>query len=83
MKYFYLTHRWDSLTGTIRVGVELRGIAMKEYSTFPKTPELEPHHQMQFSAISRTTHIQTSAHKNKSICDKIVNKYFVSLKSQT
>ena len=27
---------------------------MKEYSTFPKTPELEPQHQMKFSAISGT-----------------------------
>ena len=30
------------------------GIAMKGYSTFPKSPELEPDHQMQFSVLSGT-----------------------------
>ena len=34
--------------------VDLGVIKMKKYSTFPKAPVLELHHQMQFSAISRT-----------------------------
>ena len=27
---------------------------MKGYFTFPKSPELKPHHQMQYSIIPRT-----------------------------
>ena len=35
--------------------MDMRVIAMKGYSIFPKTPALlEPHHQMKFSVISRT-----------------------------
>ena len=33
---------------------ELGVMALKGYSTFPKDPELEPQHQMQFSVIPRT-----------------------------
>ena len=29
-------------------------MAMKGYTTFPKAPRLEPHHQMQFNVISKT-----------------------------
>ena len=37
-----------------RFRVELEVMAMESYSTLPKAPELEPHHQMQFSFIPRT-----------------------------
>ena len=37
-----------------RVRVDLGVMSMKGYSTFPKAPELEPHHQMGFSIMSRT-----------------------------
>ena len=30
-------------------------MAIKGYSTIPKSPELEPHHQMQFNVITRIT----------------------------
>ena len=36
------------------VRVNLRVMAMKRNSIFPKAPRLEPHHQMQFSVITRT-----------------------------
>ena len=36
------------------VRVDLGVMTVKEYSTFSKDLELEPHHQMQFSIISRT-----------------------------
>ena len=36
--------------GRVNTGV----IVMKGYSTFPKAPEPEPNHQMQFNVISRT-----------------------------
>ena len=36
------------------VWVALRVVAMKEYFIFPKTPGLNPHHQMQFNFISKT-----------------------------
>ena len=46
----------ETLTGTtLWVRVSLGVIAMKRYSTFPKASELEPHHQMQFSVILRTS----------------------------
>ena len=31
-----------------RVRADLRVVIIKEYSAFPKAPELDPHHQMQF-----------------------------------
>ena len=34
--------------------VDLGVIAMKGYSSFPKAPGLEPHHQLQFTLIPRT-----------------------------
>ena len=37
----------------LQVRVDLGVMAMKGYSTFPRSPKLEPHHQMQFSVISR------------------------------
>ena len=36
------------------IRVNLCAMAMKEYSTLPKTPGQEPHHQMQFNFISKT-----------------------------
>ena len=33
------------------VRVDLGAMAVKGYSTLPKDPEQEPHHQMQFSVI--------------------------------
>ena len=36
------------------VRVDLGVMAMKVYSTYLRAPELEPHHQMQFSVIPRT-----------------------------
>ena len=35
--------------------MDLRIMAMKRYLTFIRAPELEPHHQMQFTIIPRTT----------------------------
>ena len=35
----------------IRFRVDLRVMAMKSYLTFPKDPELEPHHEMKFRVI--------------------------------
>ena len=32
-------------------------MAMKGYSTFPKAPGLEPHHQMQFNLMLRNIYI--------------------------
>ena len=34
--------------------VDLRVMAMKEYTTFLRSPEVDPHHQMRFSVISKT-----------------------------
>ena len=42
------------------VRVDRRAMAMKEYSTFPKAPRLQPHHQMQFCVISRTLVVERS-----------------------
>ena len=42
----------EPLTGTITQGQVNQGvIALKAYSTFPRSSELEPHHQMQLSVI--------------------------------
>ena len=38
----------------LQVRVDQRVMAMKEYSTFPKAPGLEPHYQMKFSVLPRT-----------------------------
>ena len=38
----------------VKVRVDLGVIAMKEYSTFPKAPRLEPHHQMVYFYIQDT-----------------------------
>ena len=52
IKHLYLIHRWD--TNRYYHLVVLRVMVKKMYSTFLNAPELEPHHQMQFSVISRT-----------------------------
>ena len=39
---------------TLCVKVNLRLMAMKEYSTLPRVLKLEPHHLIQFSVITRT-----------------------------
>ena len=36
------------------VKADLGVMAMKKYSIFDKTPAQEPHHQIQFSVISKT-----------------------------
>ena len=46
---FIIIEQWKILWQEVRVGLEV--MTMKEYSTFPRIPELEPHHQMQFSAF--------------------------------
>ena len=38
----------------LQVKVNLGVMEIKEYSTFPRSQKLEPHHQMQFSVIPRT-----------------------------
>ena len=44
---FYLTHRWDPNRYYHHTGSVDRGImTMKEYSTFPRSTDLEPHHQV-------------------------------------
>ena len=45
-----LTHRWD----LNKVKVDLGVIAMKEYTTLMRSPELEPHHKMQFNDVLKT-----------------------------
>ena len=47
---FYLTQRWDPNS---LVQSEIECNVMKEYSTFLKALEMKPHHQMQFSVITR------------------------------
>ena len=37
------------------ITVNLGAMAMKGYSTFHRSPELEPHHKMQFSVIPGLT----------------------------
>ena len=37
----------------LQVRVDLEIMAMKGYSTLPRSPELEPHHQMHFIVIPR------------------------------
>ena len=57
IEQFYLTPRWDSnryyYLGYNHL-VDLGVMAMKGYSMFTKSQELEPHHQMQFSFIPKT-----------------------------
>ena len=38
---------------SLQVRVNLGVMAMKRYSTLPRSPELKPYNQMQFSVISR------------------------------
>ena len=50
---------FDPLMGPLqvlppRIRVDLAVMGIKRYSTFPKTSALEPHHQMQFSVITKT-----------------------------
>ena len=45
---------------TISMRVDLEVMAMKEYSIFLQTPELEPHHQMLFSVISVVAEMQST-----------------------
>ena len=41
--HIYLTHRWDP-NKYYHSGSDLRAMAIKECSTLPRAPELEPHH---------------------------------------
>ena len=62
MQSVYSTAPADWATGHLlvesylstRIRVDLRVIAMKRLSTFPKVPGLEPHHRMHFSVLART-----------------------------
>ena len=45
IKLFNLTYRWGPIRYYHSESMDLGIIAMKEYSTFPKAPELEPHSQ--------------------------------------
>ena len=36
------------------LSLQIRVMAMKGYSTLPRSPELVPHHQMRFNVISKT-----------------------------
>ena len=38
----------------LRVRVDLGVMAIKGYATHPRSPQLEPHYQMQFRIIPRT-----------------------------
>ena len=42
------------MISSIKNEVDLEVMAIKEYSTFSKAPELEPHHQMQLTVIFST-----------------------------
>ena len=44
----------------LQVRVDLGVMAMKEYSTFPKAAELERHHQVRFSVISKILNAEGS-----------------------
>ena len=48
----------------LQVKVDLRVMAIKEYSTLPKDPKLEPHHCIQFRVISRAQNILDIATNN-------------------
>ena len=37
----------------LQIKVNLGVMAMKEYSTLPRTPDVKPHHQILFSVIPR------------------------------
>ena len=52
IEQFYSTHRWD-ITGTNNLSQSGPGSNGNE-SIFPKAPELELHHRMQFRVISRS-----------------------------
>ena len=54
IKCFYLTNRLESNRCYHFFQVDHGVIAIKGFLTFPKTPGLKSHHQMQFSVISRT-----------------------------
>ena len=55
IEQFCLTSRCDPKRYYhYRAGWTWRLLAMKMYATFPKAPEVEPHHQMQFSIILNT-----------------------------
>ena len=43
---------WDP--NPLWIKVDLGVMALKGYLTFPKAPGQEPHHQIQFSVISKT-----------------------------
>ena len=53
LKQIYLTHTWDPYMKVL-VRVDLAVIKMKKYTSLPRPPKLEPHHQMQFNVIPRT-----------------------------
>ena len=42
---------------TVQVRVDFGVVAMKEFSTLPRAPKMELHHQMQLSVIWCRTHL--------------------------
>ena len=56
-KWTYLTNRWNPNRVHLRLQIkaDLEIMTMKRYSIFPRSPELESHHQMQFNPILTTT----------------------------
>ena len=51
LKQTRFTNKYNLTDFTIRVRVDLGVMTIKGYSTLPKSPELEPNYQMQFSVI--------------------------------
>ena len=45
IRYFFLIHRPYQVL-PLRVRVDLEVMEVKQYSTFPKSPELEPYYEM-------------------------------------
>ena len=50
-------------------------IAIKRYSTLPRSPELEPHNQLQFSVIPRIAHFFFRIQEGFSSLQKILLSY--------
>ena len=53
-QFFYKHIRWKLNRYYHSGSVDQRAMVMKGCSTFPKPPNLEPHHQIEFNVIPRT-----------------------------
>ena len=71
-KQIYLTHNWEPVL-TVWVRVDLGVMTMKGYSTFPRSPELEPHHKMQFSVIPKTPLLKYYDYNNEDEDTELIN----------